>query len=441
MALTFKGGLHLPDYKSSTQDRPSQNIKPADIYYFPINQHKGAPLHAIVKEGDYVKIGQKIADTEEYMASPLHSSISGTVKKIEPHINNFGVKTDTIVIENNYLDEVFEGVRPIENIDSLSKRELLWVVRDAGLIGFGGAGFPTHVKLNPKTQIKHLIINGAECEPYITSDHRRMLENTEELLEGIRIVMKILDVKTASIGVETNKRDAIIKLREALRYKTDISVIPLKPKYPQGGEKQLIKAITGLDVPTGKLPADVGAMVINVDTVYNIYRAFVKGLPVIERIITVSGDAVKKPCNLRVRLGVPISYLFEQAGGFVEKPHKIIIGGPMMGFAQYSLDVPASKTTSSLIALLQPDSAYDENMPCLNCGKCVRNCPMRLMPNHLNNAAIKRNVEEAVKLNILDCIECGLCSYTCPSKRSMLQNISGFKPEVITYIRSRKEQS
>ena len=435
MALTFKGGLHVPDYKYYTNKSPVQDIEPAGLYYFPVNQHKGAPLSPIVKPCDYVKVGQKLADTEEYMAAPVHSSVSGTVKSIEPHINNFGLKTETIIVENDGKDEVYEGVHPIENIDALSKRELLWVIRDAGLIGLGGAGFPTHVKLNPSSPIKYLIINGAECEPYITSDHRRMLENTPELIEGIRIVMKVLDVKDAYVGVETNKKDAIIKLREAVRYSDDIKIVPLKPKYPQGAEKQLIKAITGRNVPTGKIPADVGAMVVNVDTVYNIYRAFKKGMPVIERIITVSGDAVKSPGNFRVRLGVPISYLFEQAGGFVEEPHKIIIGGPMMGFAQYSLDVPASKTTSSLIALLHPESVYDEEMPCIRCGKCVVNCPMRLMPNKLNGAALNRDIDAAKKLNILDCIECGLCSYTCPSKRSMLQNISSFKPEVITAIR------
>lgn len=440
MALTFKGGLHVPDYKYYTNKIPIKDIEPADIYYFPVNQHKGAPLKPIVKVGDYVKVGQKIADTEEFMAAPVHSSVSGVVKGIEPHINNFGMKAETIVIENDHKNEIYEGIRPVENIDVLSKRELLWVIRDAGLIGLGGAGFPTHVKLNPKNQIKYLIVNGAECEPYITSDHRRMLENTDELIEGLKIVMKVLDVKSASIGVETNKKDAIVKLKEAVRYRDDIKIVPLKPKYPQGAEKQLIKAITNKNVPTGKIPADIGAMVINVDTVYNIYRAFKKGMPVIERIITVSGDAVKEPGNFRVRLGVPVSYLFEQAGGFVEEPHKIIIGGPMMGFAQYSLDVPASKTTSSLIALLKPESVYDEMTPCIRCGKCVTNCPMRLMPNMLNKAALNRDIEMAKKLNILDCMECGLCSYTCPSKRSMLQNISGFKPEVIKAVRSEKSE-
>ena len=436
MALTFRGGLHIPDRKL-TAKKPVEDLQGTDLHYFPINQHKGAPLSPIVKAGDYVKVGQKIADTEEFVAAPVHSSVSGTVKEITQHVNAIGIKTDTVVIENDYKYELAESIKPIEDIDMLTTREKLWVIRDAGLIGLGGAGFPTHVKLNPPKAVEFLIVNGAECEPYITSDHRRMLEDTDEIIEGIEILKKVLDVKKAYVGIEANKRDAIDALTRATRFNDTTEIMTPKTKYPQGAEKQLIKAITGRNVPSGKIPADVGAVVVNADTVYNVWRAFKKGLPVIDRIVTVSGDAVNKPGNFRVPLGVPVSYMIEQADGFKAEPQKIIIGGPMMGVAQYTTDVPVAKTTSAVVALLEADTTYDENLPCIRCGKCVNNCPMGLMPNHLNEASLSRDIEKAQKYNILDCMECGLCSYTCPAKKNMLQNISAFKPEVIKAMRTK----
>lgn len=439
MAITFKGGLHIPDRKITAKS-PVVALDGTDLHYFPINQHKGAPLEAIVKVGDYVKVGQKIADTDKFMAVPIHSSVSGTVKAIAPHVNAVGVKTDTIIIENDFKYEIAKSVKPVENAASLTTRELLWLIREAGIIGLGGAGFPTHVKLAPPHSVDYLIINGAECEPYITSDHRRMLENTEEIIDGISILMRVLDVKKSYIGIEKNKRDAIDKLRRETRFNESIEIMGLKTKYPQGSEKQLIKAITGRNVPTGKIPADVGVVVVNADTVYNVSRAIRKGVPVIDRIVTLSGDAINKPGNFKVPLGVPISYMLEKSGGFKEQPQKIIIGGPMMGFAQYTTEVPVAKTTSAVIAMLEAETTYDPDTPCIRCGKCVDNCPMQLMPIHLNEAALKRNIESALRYNILDCMECGLCSYTCPSKKNMLQNISAFKPEVIRYVRSKDEK-
>lgn len=427
MALTFKGGLHIPDHKL-TAAMPVVDLPGDELHYFPVTQHKGAPLKALVKVGDYVRVGQKIADAEEFIAAPVHSSVSGTVKEVCPHVNSIGIKTDTIIVENDGKYEPAEGLHPMENISALTTREMLWIIRDAGIIGMGGAGFPTHVKLDPPRQAEFLIMNGAECEPYITADHRRMLENPAELIDGAEILSKLLGVKKCYIGVEANKRDAIDTLRREVRFNDKIEIMKLKTKYPQGAEKQLIKAITGRNVPTGKLPADVGVVVINVDTVYNIWRAFRKGIPVIDRIVTVSGDAINNPANFRVPLGVTVSYMIEKAGGFKATPQKIIIGGPMMGFAQYTTDAPIAKTTSAVIAMLEAPSTYDAEMPCIRCGKCVFNCPMRLMPNHLNQASLKRDVEEALRFNILDCIECGLCSYTCPAKKNMLQNIAAFKP-------------
>lgn len=427
MALTFKGGLHIPDFKL-TAKLPVIDLPGDKLHYFPITQHKGAPLKALVKTGDHVRVGQKIADAEEFVAAPVHSSVSGTVKDVCPHVNSIGIKTETIVVENDMKYETAENLRPVEDISALTTREMLWVIRDAGIIGLGGAGFPTHVKLNPPKQVEFLIINGAECEPYITSDHRRMLENPEEIIDGAGILLKLLGVKKCYIGIEANKRDAIDTLRREVRFNSGIEIMKLKTKYPQGAEKQLIKAITGRNVPTGKIPADVGVVVINVDTVYNVWRAFRKGIPVIDRIVTVSGDAVNKPANFRVPLGVTVSYMIEKAGGFKAPPQKVIIGGPMMGFAQYTTDTPVAKTTSAVIALLEAQPTYDPDMPCIRCGKCVSNCPMGLMPNHLNKAALDRDIDAALRFNIIECIECGLCSYTCPAKKNMLQNIAAFKP-------------
>lgn len=433
MALTFKGGLHIPDSKL-TAKLPVEDLHGDTLHYFPVTQHKGAPLKPLVKAGDYVRVGQKIADAEEFVAAPVHSSVSGTVKEVCPHVNSVGVKTETIVVENDGKYDTAE-LRPADNYDSLTTREVLWLIRDAGIIGLGGAGFPTHVKLSPPRGVDCLIINGAECEPYITADHRRMLENPVEIVDGALIVAKLLGVKRCCIGIEANKKDAIDTMRRETRYGSNIEVMKLKTKYPQGAEKQLIKAITGRNVPTGKIPADVGAVVVNVDTIYNIHRAIRKGIPVIDRIVTVSGDAVNRPANFRVPLGVTVSYLIEQAGGFKAPPQKVIIGGPMMGFAQYTTDTPVSKTTSAVVAMLEAPSTYDEDMPCIRCGKCVSHCPMGLMPNKLNSAAKARDVETALKYNITDCIECGLCSYICPAKKNMLQNISAFKPLAIKAAR------
>lgn len=439
MSLSFKGGLHIRDYKGLTNSYETKPLLPCDVHIFPIAQHIGAPLKVLVQSGDTVKVGDKLADAEEYMAVPVHSSVSGTVKSINRHITPSGAMIESVFVENDKLYTPSESIAPVKNIDALSKRELLWVVRDAGIVGMGGAGFPAHVKLDAKNGIKFLIINGAECEPYITADHRRMLENTKEIIEGIKIVEKILGINSAYIGIETNKRDCINAFKQLLRYDDSIKIMSLKPKYPQGAEKMLIKAVTGKNVPTGGLPADVGAIVMNIETVYEIERAFSAGMPVTERIVTVSGDAVKNPSNFLVPLGVPASFLFEAAGGFVKEPKKIISGGPMMGFAQYSLDMPVIKTTSSILAFSNPDSVYDPDSPCIRCGKCVAHCPMKLMPNKLSLFAVKGNAEAAEKYNILDCMQCGMCSYVCPAKRNLLANIRKMRPVVLKNIRTKKE--
>ncbi len=439
MASTFQGGVHMNDHKSLTNRQPIKRIE-ADcpIHIYPLRQHIGAPLSPVVKPGDTVLVGQKIADAEAYMAVPVHSSVSGKVLSVKPWIHPSGGMVDAIFIENDGCYTPAETMKPLENYEKLTNIEILWLIREAGMVGLGGAGFPTHVKLAPPEgcKIDYLIVNAAECEPYLTSDHRRMLENTEELVDGIEIAMRILGLKKAYIGIETNKQDAVVKIKQLLGKDAPISVISLKPKYPQGAEKQLIRAITGRSVPSGKLPADVGAVVINADTAISISEAIRKGKPVIERVVTVSGDCVAEPGNYLARTGVPVSFVIEQAGGFKTEPQKVIMGGPMMGIAQYDLEVPITKTSSAVIALSKAEEIYDPDMPCIKCGKCSDHCPMHLMPLYLSKYALAKDYDMTMKYHIMDCIECGVCSYICPSKKNMLANIRVAKQE----LNNRKKQ-
>lgn len=439
MSSTFRGGVHMNDHKSLTNKKTIQKVlADCPIHIFPLRQHIGAPLSPIVKPGDAVKLGQKIADAEAYMAVPIHSSISGKVLSVKPWIHPSGSMVDAIFIENDGAYTPSENIKPIEDYTKLTSVELLWTIREAGMVGLGGAGFPTHVKLAPPEgcKIDYLIINGAECEPYLTSDHRRMLEYPDSLIDGVKIVMHILGLKKAYIGIESNKRDVIIKLKDLLGKDSPISVMDLKPKYPQGAEKQLIKAITGRSVPPGKLPADAGAVVINADTTISISQAIREGKPVIERVVTLSGDCMNNPGNYSVPTGVPISFLVEQTGGFRQEPQKIIMGGPMMGLAQHDMEVPITKTSSAILALSKADEIYDPKMPCIKCGKCVDHCPMHLMPLYLSKYSLAKDYDAVQKYHIMNCIECGVCSYICPAKKNMLANIRVAKQE----INKRKKQ-
>ena len=437
MAISFKGGIHIHDHKD-TAICEAKPLMPCPLHIFPLIQHIGAPVSPVVAVGDTVKVGQVIADTTEYFAVPVHSSISGVVKEIRDYPHPSGSMVQSILIENDNLYTPIDA-KPVENIDALSKEELCRIVRDGGLVGLGGAGFPAHIKLAPKNPIKYFIINGAECEPYITADHRRMVENTAEVIDGIKIAMKILGVKEAYIGVEKNKPDCINALQLAVRYDESIKVMPMKTKYPQGAEKTLLKAIAGVNLPANKIPADVGALIMNVDTVFELGRIFKTGMPLTERIVTVSGDAVKEPDNFVVPLGVPLSFLFEAAKGFKEEPKKILMGGPMMGNAQYSADVPVIKTTSAVLALAHPDHVYDPNGVCIRCGKCARYCPMQLMPFKISQAGLNGDVDMALKYHIMDCMQCGVCSYICPTKTNLLANIRNIRPDAINALRKEKK--
>lgn len=437
MTATFKGGFHIRDYKELTNSLETRTLPDCDLHIFPMRQHIGAPLDALVQIGDRVAVGQKIADSEEFISAPVHSSVSGTVTDIKPYFHDSNTMVDAIFIENDKLYTVSDEVSP-KDYTKMTKDEILSVIREAGIVGMGGAGFPTHVKLSPKTKVDYIIVNGAECEPFITSDHRYMLENADDIIYGLKIAMKALNLNEGHIGIEANKKNGMKSLKNSSEFNDSIHIISLKTKYPQGAEKQLIKAVTGRNVPAGKLPADAGAVVINIATAVAIANVFKTGMPAIEKNVTVSGDAIVNPSNFKVRTGIPVSFLIEQAGGFKAEPQKIISGGPMMGITQYNTDYPVTKTTSSVLAMLHAPKTYDADSPCIRCGKCVDHCPMRLMPLKLVAAAKSDNLEMAERYNVLECIECGLCSYICPANKNLLQFIRMIKPEV---MKKKREES
>ncbi len=432
MLKTFKGGLHIDDCKTSTNKIPIRVIDGGKVHVFPLQQHIGAPLEPTVAKGDSVKVGDVIADNKNaFLTVPLHSSVSGTVTAVEPRLSPSGAKVTSIVIENDGLYELSEKVCP-KNPDKMSPQEIIAVIRDAGIVGMGGAGFPTHVKLSPPKdkKIAHVIVNGAECEPYLTSDHRRMLESPGDIIDGLKIAMKALGLTEGYIGIEVNKPDAIEMMKKTAEKEGNIHIVPLKTKYPQGAEKQLIYAVTKRQVPSGGLPADAGAVVINIDTAAQISMAFRTGIPLIDRIVTLSGDCMANQCNLQVRCGMMFDEVIAAAGGLQGEMKKLLMGGPMMGIAQYTTEVPVIKTTSAILALSKAEVGYDADSPCIRCGKCVDHCPMHLMPLVLNKVIDRGDLEAAEKNNVMDCIECGICSYLCPGKKSPLNNIRLAKQQI-----------
>ncbi|MDF2684970.1 MAG: electron transport complex, RnfABCDGE type, subunit [Clostridia bacterium] len=423
MAFSFKGGIH-PDYnKERTFASPIEELPEPEEVIIPLLQHIGAICEATVAKGDYVSIGQVIGDSVAPLSCPIHSSISGFVKVVEPRWHPNGIKVNSVVISNDFQDNIHESCQPFQGeLDELTTDEIIKYARNSGIVGMGGAAFPLHAKLKAAIdkKIDTIIINGSECEPYITADHRAMIEYPRPIANGIKLIMKCLGRKEATIAIESNKPDALATMRITLE-NTGISVLELETKYPQGGEKQLIKAVTGREVPPGKLPMDIGCAVFNVDTCASLYRAIIRGIPLIKRVVTVSGAAVINPKNLLVRIGTPYYSLFEYCGGFYEDPYKIISGGPMMGSAQHSLETPVIKNTSALLAFSGDEEDFVENPTCIHCGRCVNVCPMRLMPNYIYMYAQKGEYDECKKLNVQDCIECGCCSYTCPGKLFLVQ--------------------
>ncbi|WBW97158.1 electron transport complex subunit RsxC [Oceanirhabdus sp. W0125-5] len=431
--LTFKRGIHPPHGKKLSEDKNIETLLPKGDLVFPMSQHIGAPCEPLVKKGDRVLVGQKIGEATAFVSAPIHSSVSGIVKNVIPMPHSNGTKVMSVIIENDNTYEEVDTMLPNENYESMSKEELVKIIKEAGIVGMGGACFPTHIKLTPPEDMKidSILINAAECEPYLTCDYRMMLEKPSEIITGLKIILKMFPGVKGYIGIEDNKPKAIQAMKEAAKGIDNIEIKTVKTKYPQGAEKQLIYAITGREVPSGKLPAAAGCVVQNIDTVYEIYNAVVNGRPLMERVVTVTGEAVKDPKNFRVKFGTSMTELIEAAGGFKEDPVKVISGGPMMGTTLSSLDVPAIKGTSGILCLTKKQAVLPEESNCIRCGKCVDACPMFLIPSKLNSLVLRNEYEDFEKNHGMDCIECGCCSFACPAKRHLTQTCRQGKRTII----------
>lgn len=431
MLKLFKGGIHPKDNKNYTANKAIEIPTLPERVVIPVRQHIGAPCIPLVKRGDTVKKGQIIANSDALVSGPIHSSISGTVIDVIDSVHGVFGKSLAIIVENDGLDEWTEGIPLNRNWDNLDTNEIKAIIRNAGIVGMGGATFPTHVKLSPPIdkKVDALILNGAECEPYLTADYRMMLEYGDGIVTGTKILMKVLGVSKAYIGIEDNKKEAIDAMKHAFAG-TAVEVVSLPTRYPQGGEKMLIKAITGREVPSGKLPADVGVVVQNIGTAMAVSEAVTRGIPLIERVVSVTGGAVKEPKNLLLRVGTSFKYAIDYCGGFTEMPDKVIMGGPMMGMAQFSLDTPVIKGTSGILALTKSETNESKEAPCIRCGRCIQACPMGLNPSMLSILGERSFYIEAKEdYCLLDCIECGSCVYVCPAKRNIVQYVKYSKAQ------------
>jgi electron transport complex protein RnfC len=430
---SFQGGIH-PSEEKISQVTPIEELEVPDRVVVPLSQHIGAPCKATVRPSDRVKKGDRVGQATGFVSVDIHAPISGVVKSIGIFPHPVGRPLPAVEIESDGEDTWTDKLKPHEDYMDLSSEILKEMIRDMGIVGMGGAAFPTHVKLSPPKEksIDTFIINGAECEPYLTADHRLMLEEAESIITGARIAMRSLGVNRGIIAIESNKPDAIEKMKGWTEDIPELEVAALRVRYPQGAEKQLIKTLLNREVPfSGGLPMDVGVIVQNVGTLSAIYKAVRFGIPLIERITTVTGSGVREPKNLRARIGTPIKSLIEACGGFSMEVGKVIIGGPMMGVSQYSLEVPVVKGTSGI--LVQPLSEVEEGVsrPCIRCGSCVRACPCRLMPTILAVFAQRDMFEEADRYDVADCIECGCCSYVCPARIPLVQMLRYAKAEVL----------
>ncbi len=443
MPNTFtKGGIHPAENKISAGQK-IQELPLPETVFIPVSQHIGAPAKTIVQKGDKVKAGQVIAEPAGFVSTNIHATVSGTVNKIDKVTDASGYKKETVVIAVEG-DEWAEGIDLSKNIVKDTKsgqEEIIKKILDAGVVGLGGATFPSHVKLSlPKGKTAtHLIINGVECEPYLTSDDAMMMEKGKEILIGASILMKGLNVENCIIGIEKNKPGAIAKMTELAKEFKGIRILGLKVKYPQGGEKQLIKAAINREVPSGGLPVDVGTVVFNVGTTYAVYEAVQKNKPLVERVVTITGKNMKQPANYKVRIGTPVQALIDAAGGLPKNTGKIINGGPMMGKALANAEIPVVKGTSGILIMPENESARKEMKACIRCSKCLEACPMGLEPYLLMSLCQKEMWEAAENERIMDCIECGSCAYICPSFRHLLDHIRLGKGKVSQIIRSRKK--
>ncbi len=430
--FTFSGGVHPPDSKTTA----ALAIEPLPLperVIIPLLQHTGAPATALVKPGDSVKTGQKIGEAGGFVSSNIHSSVTGKVVAVGPHAHPMGRDVASVEIETADSEVWAEGLNQQSDPTDLSLAEIKDLILAAGIVGMGGAAFPTHVKLSPPAgkKIDTLIINGAECEPHLTADHRLMLERPSDVVTGVRFLMRVLDVKQAFIAIEQNKMDAVEAIRKALGDSAGLECIVLKTKYPQGGEKQLINAVTRREVPSGGLPMDCGCVVQNIGTALAVMEAACLRKPLIERVLTVTGPAIRNPKNLRARIGCSLRQAIDACGGLTENCTAVIAGGPMMGVAQWSLDVPIVKATSGVLCLTAKNVETLAARPCISCGACMRACPIHLLPTRLVQNVELRRWNEAEKLGMLDCMECGSCTYVCPSKINLVHYLKWGKSEVM----------
>lgn len=428
MLKTFpRGGGNIPHRKQATEHKSIVRMPAPERVIIPLSQHIGAPCKPIVKVGDRVKLGQKIGEAEQYISAPVHASVSGQVVEIGEMELFDGSKAECIVIENDGLDQ--GATASAQNYSRLAPRQIVEIIREAGIVGMGGAGFPTHVKASPAKPIDTVIINGAECEPYLTCDHRLMLEKSDQLIDGLKILMQAVGAERGIIGVEINKEDAVKKLEQLAAEQPNISVVGLKVKYPQGAEKQLIKAVLGREVPSGCLPAEVGCIVSNVHTAIAVAEAVISGISSYQRVVTISGGAVYDPRNVLVRVGTPLRQVIDFCGG-MSSPEIIVAGGPMTGRIITNLDGPVVKNLSGVLLLRKDEVREELNEPCIRCARCIDHCPMGLQPNFLAEWSTKEMIEQAEKNHIMDCIECGLCSFVCPAQRGLSRFIQDGKKAV-----------
>ena len=420
---TFKGGVHPYEGKELSEHKPVQILMPKGDLVYPMSQHIGAPAIPLVKKGDKVLAGQKIGEASGFISANVICSVSGTVKAVEPRRVANGAMVNSIVVENDGEYTAVEGLGADRDPAKLSKQEIRDIVKEAGIVGLGGAGFPTHVKLAPKdeSKLEYILVNGAECEPYLTSDYRLMMEEPEKLVGGLKVILQLFDNAKGVIGIENNKPEAIKKLQELVKGESRIEVCPLQTKYPQGGERSLIYAVTGRKVNSSMLPADAGCIVDNVDTVISVYNAVCKTTPLMRRVVTVTGDAIANPQNFQVKIGTNMQELIEAAGGFKTEPEKLIAGGPMMGMALFGTDIPVTKTNSALLCMSKDEVAANAETPCIRCGKCVSVCPSHIVPVKMMKAALKGDCEAFEKVGGMECMECGSCTFICPAKRPLTQ--------------------